>query len=443
MGGASDKPDRAMEPRRLRNDAASERFAGKRILIVSQYFAPEDFRINRVVAALVERGATCVVLTGLPNYPKGRFHDGYGLRGPYTEEICGARVLRLPVVPRGRGGLSMMLNFASYTAMAMLAGPWRLRKERFDVVLNWLSSPVYPILPSLVLGRIKSAPVVSWVLDIWPESLLVTGMREDSLLYRSQGWISTELFRRCDRLLLTSDAFRAPLAKRGVEDRRMIEFPNFAEEIYEENDLSDVAPAPELAAIVAPGVPTITYAGNVGQAQGVGAWLRAAAQLRSEGRRINWIYLGAGRDLEATKALAHELALGGCVHFLGQFPQQRMPSFLKASDAMLVSLKPSAISALTIPGRIQSFLAMGRPMLAAIEGAAAELIRASGGGMVADPGDEAAIVDMVRTFVSMSPLDRESMGLAGRAYYRGNLTIEHLLGRLGETFQDLAAERRP
>ena len=177
------------------------------ILVVTQYFWPENMRINDLVRDFSEKGHNVTVLTGLPNYPEGSVYSSYRAAPEKFAEYAGAKVVRVPLVPRGKRSISLMLNYASFFISASLLGPWKLRSERYDAVFVYAVSPVMAAIPALVLGRIKRAPVFIWVLDLWPETLRAVGVVRNPILLKTVGRMVSWIYNRADYLLLQSHGF--------------------------------------------------------------------------------------------------------------------------------------------------------------------------------------------------------------------------------------------
>ncbi len=284
-----------------------------KLLILSQYFWPENFRINDVVEGLASRGHAVTVYTGLPNYPVGRFFDGYGLLGPFTEKHNGADVRRVPLVPRGDGGRTRLaLNYLSHAFMATLLAPLRARGE-FDAILVYEPSPMTIGIPARALRALTGAPLVFWVQDLWPESLSATGAVRSPALLALVDRLIKWIYRGCDRVLVQSEAFIPSIEAHGVPRERIRYLPNSAEAFYKK-----MTPEPESE--LPPGF-RVMYAGNIGAAQDFATILAAAERLRGE-TQIQWIVLGEGRMREWVKSEVQKRALSN-VHLLGQRPPQR------------------------------------------------------------------------------------------------------------------------
>ena len=262
-----------------------------RVLVVSQYFWPETFRVNDLVAELARRGNQVTVLTGTPNYPEGRTFPEY-LRDPARfGSFEGAEVVRVPLMPRGHGGLRLALNYLSFVVAGSTLGPWRLRGRRFDVIIVIQLSPVTAALPGLVLRRLKGIPLLMWVLDLWPESLAAVGAVRSPRLLSWVGILVAFIYRRCDRVLVQSRAFVSNVEKYGGDPARIRYFPGWAEAIFE-GALDTVPMAPEVEAYA--DTFNVLFAGNIGDAQDFPAVLDAAQELRDE-PGLRWLIVGDGR----------------------------------------------------------------------------------------------------------------------------------------------------
>lgn len=378
-----------------------------RLLVVTQYFWPENFRVNDLVAELVSRGHEVTVLTGHPNYPSGNFFPTFVKAPDQFAEFAGARIVRVPHLARGKGGLRLGLNYLSFAASATLVGMWKLRGQGFDAVFAYEPSPITVGLPAVAMRWAKKAPLTFWVLDLWPETLSAIGVVKSPLVLRLIGGLVSFIYRGCDLILAQSRSFIPQIRKYAGERARVEYFPQWAESVFE---LAQVVPAPEVK--LAPDVFSVMFAGNIGDAQDFPAIL-AAAELLKDRPDIRWLIVGDGR---MSGWLEQEVAARGlqhCFHLLGRFPVERMPSFFKHADALLMSLKDQPIFSMTIPGKLQSYLAAGLPLLAMLNGEGADVVRRAGAGLTCAAGDQQALAAAVVQLADLSPTQRAEMGAHG------------------------------
>ncbi len=383
-----------------------------RLLIVSQYFWPETFRINDLVAELVQRGHQVTVLTGIPNYPEGRIDPEFARDPSRFASYAGAEVVRVPIVPRGKSSVQLVLNYLSFVVTGLALGAWRLRGRQFDAIFVFQTSPVTAALPALLLRRLKRAPVLMWVLDLWPESLAAVGVVRSPTVLAWVGKLVGFIYRRCDRVLVQSRAFVANVQKYSGDTARVRYFPGWAEAIFE-GPLEAIAAAPEVA--LHAGTFNVLFAGNIGEAQDFPAILDAAALLRDEAT-LRWLIVGDGRAAEWVRAEIARRGLERSVVMLGRHPIERMPSFFRGASALLVSLKKDPIFAMTIPGKVQSYLATGLPIVAMLDGEGAAVIEQAGAGLVCESGAGAALAEHVLTLMRMPASERAAMGERGKGY---------------------------
>lgn len=401
------------------------------ILIVSQYFWPENFRINDLAQGLRQRGNRVTVLTGQPNYPEGRFFPGYGFFKKTQEEYCGMKVVRVPLLPRGNGGISLMLNYLSFALSACLFAPLRCT-EKYDVIFVFEPSPITVCLPALLLRKIKQAPVVLWVQDLWPESLSATGAIRARWILKLVEKLVRFIYRGCDLILVQSRAFIPSVEKLGGARERVRYFPNSAEELYKPIILGEDAPG---HASLPQGF-RVMFAGSIGAAQDFGTILSAAEKLKQHAD-IQWLILGGGRMLPWVEEQIEVRALGRVFHLLGQHPVESMPGYFALADTMLVTLRREPVFALTIPAKIQSYLACGKPIIAALEGEGARIVQESGAGRAVPSGDADKLAGAVLEMYRMTEAERREMGEHGLRYFSENFERGMLLARLDGWLNDL------
>lgn len=410
-----------------------------RLLVVSQYFWPEDFRINELVRGLAARGHQVTVLTSVPNYPEGRRHPAFAADPAAFASFGGVEVIRVPQVVRGKSRLRLLLNYGSFAASASLLGPWRLRRRAFDAVFVFQTSPVTVGIPGGLIARLKGAPMVMWILDCWPETLKAIGVGAGPAAQWAVGLLVRAIYASADLLLGQSEGFAANVARYGRAEK-FRHFPNWVEEVYAAGPASPSALVPPAA----PGTFTLCYAGNIGEAQDFPAVLAAMDRLRH--RPVRLLLVGDGRDLERTQAEVAARDLREQVLFLGRHPPETMPGIFAAVDALLVSLKPDPLFALTVPGKVQTYLAVGRPVIAMLDGEGAEIIRKTGAGITVPAGDSAGLARAVLGLARLAPEARARMGQNGRDYalrqYRFETLLSRLEGWFEEAITDLQGVRR-
>jgi Glycosyltransferase len=392
------------------------------VLIVTQYFWPEDFRINDLAVGLVEKGHRVTVLTGIPNYPAGRFFPGYGVLSRRREIYQGIEILRVPLIPRGGGrSFRLFINYFSFALFACAMGPL-LCRESYDIIFVYEPSPVTVGLPALVMKRVKRVPILFWVQDLWPESLSATGAVSSLYVLKIVERLVRFIYRGCDRILVQSRGFFQPIQRMGVDVKRISYFPNSVEQFYHPVSLED--DAPERAGI--PGGFRVMFAGNIGAAQDFETILSAAEVLRSH-PEIQWVIIGDGRLGAWVGEQVRDRGLTGTVHLLGRHPQESMPRYFALAEVLLVTLRKDPIFSLTIPAKVQSYLACGKPIVAALDGEGARVVVESGAGRSAPAGDANALAEAIMEIYRLPEDERAAMGLRGRQYYETHFDRERLL----------------
>lgn len=408
-----------------------------KIVIVTQYFWPEYFPINDLALGLLERGHQVTVFTGIPNYPDGRFFSGYGFFENTRQDYHGVRVIRAPLLPRGKGGrLRLAINYFSFALSGSILAPF-LCRGTYDVIFVYEPSPITVGLPALVLKRLKSAPVFFWMQDLWPASLSATGAVNSKRILKMVEGLVRFIYRGCDRILVQSRAFSAQVENLGVSSERILYYPNSAEELYQPIKLD--AAAPERS--VMPAGFRIMFAGNIGAAQDFATILGAAEKLRNYSD-IHWVILGGGRMRPWVENEVRQRGLTETVHLLGRHPAEAMPRYFSLADVLLVTLRREPIFSLTIPSKVQSYLACAKPVIAGLEGEGARVIEEAGAGIACPAEDPGALSAAALAMYSMSETERETMGLRGRDYFEKHFERTMLLERLEEWMKEVPEELR-
>lgn len=406
-----------------------------RVLIVSQYFWPENFRINAIVQSLVERGVEVDVLTGKPNYPNGSITSGYRFWGCQRERWKGALVHRVPLISRGKNSsLKLFLNYLSFIIFGLICGPWLLRKRQYDVIFVYGLSPILSAIPALFIGWLKGIKVVTWVQDLWPESLSATGYVNNNRIINTIRYLVRYIYRHTDLLLVQSRAFIKPV-KELASQTPVVYYPNSVDSSFIVSAMSD---PPEISGLDK-GF-SVMFAGNIGSAQGVSIIVEAASLLK-EYQDIHFVVLGDGSCRQKMLDSVQALRLTN-LHLPGKFPENTMPGFMQKASVLLVTLTDKPIFSVTVPNKIQAYMASGRPIIACLNGEGARLVVEAGAGFSSPAEDANALVKTVLRLYELSVSEREKMGNNGRAYYQEHFDHEHLVDQLIGHMQAISPSER-
>jgi glycosyltransferase involved in cell wall biosynthesis len=396
-----------------------------RILIVSQYFWPEGFRINDIVKTLVEKGAVVDVLTGKPNYPKGYIAEGYHAWGTQCESWEGSTVFRVPLFPRGtRSVWRLALNYLSFIFFGIIFGPWLLRKRQYDVVFVYGLSPILLAIPGILLARLRRRKLVLWVQDLWPDSLSATGYVDRPYLLRWVDRMVRWIYGHSDLILVQSRAFVAAVSAQAPS-KNISYFPNSVDPSFSEPTDPRVV-LPKVAALET-GFPVV-FAGNVGAAQAVEVVLGAAEMLKHISE-ISFVVFGQGSRWEWMREQVYIRGLTN-LYLPGHFPLETMPGLMQKAGALLVTLADEPIFAKTVPNKIQAYLAAGRPIIACLNGEGAHVVDDSQAGISVPAEDAKGLAEAVLSIYRMSPEQRAAMGTNGRKYFKTHFEHDKLVEEL-------------
>lgn len=405
-----------------------------RVLIVSQYFWPENFRINELVNSLNKGPIKVEVLTGKPNYPRGKVFDGYKAWGCQREIYQGIGVNRIPLLARGRGGWRLALNYFSFVMSGILFAPWMLRKKKFDVIFIYAPSPILQAIPAIFIGWLKGCPVVLWVQDLWPESLSATGHVQNAAVLKLVEWVVRFIYRHVDLLLVTSIAFEKPV-RELASGTPVVYYPNSVDDAFA---MQSSVETPEVKGL--DGGFVVMFAGNIGSAQAVGVIVEAAWLLR-EHSDIRFVILGDGSSREW---MLNEIRLRELTNIFlpGRFPVETMPGFMQKASALLVTLADQPIFALTVPNKVQAYMAAGRPIIACLNGEGARLVAEAKAGLPVRAEDSRGLADAILQLYGLSPDELGRMGDNGRKYYREHFDHERLVEQLIGHLQAVTENRK-
>ena len=393
-----------------------------KLLIISQYFWPENFSINGITKTLLEKGIEVEVLTGKPNYPQGKIFSGYRAWGCQRESNQGIVINRIPLLARGNGGWRLALNYLSFVLSGVIFAPLMLRGKGFDVIFVYAPSPILQAIPAIFLGWLKGCPVILWVQDLWPESLSATGYVRNPFIIAAVRQVVRFIYRHIDLLLVQSLAFEVPV-RALASGTPILFYPNSVDDTFAIPSADEPPPVEGLGVEF-----SVMFAGNIGVAQAVGVIVEAASLLR-EYTDIHFVVLGDGSSREWMLEEVRQRGLTN-LHLPGRFPVETMPGFMQKASALLVTLADQPIFAATVPNKVQAYMAAGRPIIACLNGEGARLIVESGAGLATPAEDPMALADTILRLYRQSPDELERMGDNGRRYYQEHFDHDRLIDRL-------------
>lgn len=384
------------------------------ILVICQYYYPEPFRHPDICEELVKRGHDVTVVTGLPNYPMGEIYDGYCKGEKRDEVLNGVKVHRCFTIGRKHGAIYRFLNYYSY-AFSSTSYVKKL-KEDYDVVFVNQLSPVMMANAAMRYRKKHGTQVVLYCLDLWPESLVAGGIRRNSAIYKFFHRISEKIYKQADKILITSRLFADYFEKEfGITDTEHL--PQYAEAIF----------TPEQCQKEEDGYIDLMFAGNIGVAQSVDTIIKAA-RLTADIPNLRWHIVGDGLELEKLQVMAQGMEQ---VVFHGRKPLEEMPKYYTMADAMLVTMKKNPMLSLTLPGKVQTYMAAGKPIIGAIDGETPLVVKEADCGVCTEAEDAEALAQNVRKFIKM---DRKTMGKNARTYYDEHFEKKMFIDKLEEEF---------
>lgn len=403
-----------------------------RILLLTQWFDPEPTPKGLEFArALVERGFSVEVLTGFPNYPGGKLYPGYRVRLLQRELIDGVQVTRVPLYPdHGQSALRRVLNYASFATTASLYGLFGARRP--DVIYAY-HPPLTVGVAAVLMRLFRRVPVVYDIQDMWPDTLKATGMIGNPTVLRLVDRVCRWVYRHVDHLVVLSPGFKKLLTERGVAEDKIDVIYNWCNEAAITS-----SPADEAASNARdPNEFQVVFAGNLGKAQSLDTVLDAAELLLSRAPDVCFVFIGSGVDAARLRQSAQDRRLHN-VRFLPQVPMAQIGALLSAADVLLVHLKQDPLFEITIPSKTQAYLVTGKPIVMAVAGDAAALVRDSGGGMAAEPENAESIAAAIMALRAMGPDALKRMGRAGADFYWRQLSLRVGLDKFSAVFHRVA-----
>lgn len=403
-----------------------------KIVILSQWYPPEPQSVvSDLAETLAAEGHDVTVLTGFPNFPSGTLYPGYKLKFVMRETWNGIPIVRVPLLPyHGRSPILRILNLASFCTAAILVGPWFVRKPDLIHAIQ----PPTTCFPAWVLSRLWRAPFTYEVQDLWPDTLRATGMVSAGRALRLVEGYCTWAYRKAAAIRVISQGFKNVLLSRGVPESKVHFLPNWVDtDRYKPLDASAGTP------VWKTDTPAfrIIYAGNMGLAQDLDNLLQAASLMPAESN-VRFVLIGDGVEADALRAGAARLQLSN-VEFVAFRKPEEMPGILAAADGVLLHLKRDPLFSVTIPHKLLTYLAVGRPILACADGEPAAIVRSANAGIACPPGDPAALAGAAVELASLPPERRAELGRNGRAYACEQFERKAVVSRIGLMLEGAAA----
>jgi len=411
-----------------------------RILVVTQYFWPENFRINDLCAELAQRGHNVTVLTGKPNYPDGVVFDEYKQSPLSFNQYQGCEVVRVPIVSRGEGGgIKLALNYFSYVLSASFIGLFKIKKKKFDVVFVCQLSPITLALPAILYKTIYKKPMLMWVLDLWPETLEAVGAVKSKKALWLVGKLVSFIYKRCDLILGQSRAFLDGISQYCDDKEKIKYFPSWSDNI---NTLGSGDNANANAITSYRGSFKVLFAGNVGEAQDFPSILDAAEILKAKNIGAKIFIVGDGRKFSWVKEQVATRKLNDYVYLLGRYPLEMMPGFYASADALLVTLRESKVFSMTIPGKVQSYMAAEKPILSMLDGEGSRVIEEANCGYTSNAGDYMNLADSITRMAQLKQEGLDQLGSNAKQYLHKEFDRNKLISQLENWFECVAASSK-
>jgi glycosyltransferase involved in cell wall biosynthesis len=395
-----------------------------RILIVSQYYYPEQFRINDIAERLVKEGNDVTVVTGIPNYPKGNFFDGYGYFKKRTEVLNGVKIRRSFIIPRGTTKLQLFLNYISF----VFGGFLTLLKvgKKTDVIFTYQVSPMFQVIPAIWYGKINQIPNVVYITDLWPESVEYIGGVKNKVVLKFLTRVSRFIYNNSSKILISSRGFDSSIY--AISKATNLEYlPIYSESAYLKKGYQ----------VDSNNVFSFVFAGNIGDAQGLEQIVYGVSRLDIGLQNFEVRVIGDGRKRKFVEKLVNDIELTKVFKFYGRRSMEETIELVTSSNVALISLKSNPINKLTLPSKTQSLLAMAMPILVIGEGAVAEVIKEANCGLTAAPENYHEISEIILNFIAMDRGTLQKMSKNSLNFYKKNYTEEKFHNRLNQVLVEV------
>lgn len=393
------------------------------ILVIAQYFYPEQFRINDICEEWVKKGYKVTVITGIPNYPEGKFFTGYSFFRKRNELYRGINIIRIPIVPRGNNSISLTLNYLSFVISGFF---WKIfSKLNVDKVFIYEVSPMTQALPGVWFAKKKKIPCFLYVTDLWPDNVVImTGIKNKTII-KLIGKMVDYIYNNTTKIFTASKSFVGAIENRGIPREKLQFWPQYAESFYHpEKQSENEIPQDEVF--------NLTFAGNIGSAQGLDVLPKAAKILKSKGNKVRFNIIGEGRYKKDLIKQVKDNNVIEYFNFIEKKAPEEIPFYLANSDVALVTLAKNKVFEKTIPAKMQSCLACGIPIIVAADGEAQQVIQDSEAGFFGNSGDYNQLANNIEKMLGFDDKELKRFGSNAENYYSQKFDKDMLLKIMDE-----------
>jgi len=402
----------------------------RRILLITQWFDPEPtFKGILFAKELVSRGFEVEVITGFPNYPGGTLYDGYRIKVIQKEIIDGVLVTRVPLYPsHNKNKLGRVFNYLSFAFSSLIYGLFF--SKRADVIYAY-HPPLTVGITAFIIKLFRRVPVVLDIQDMWPDTLKATGTISNSRLLGSVSKVCNFIYSGVTKIVVLSPGFKDLLIDRGVPESKIEVIYNWADEKVLRTSANETPK--ELASIKGF---KILYAGNAGEAQGLNVILDTALLIKDDVPKLQFIVLGKGLQIDDLKRRAIGLNLDN-VHFLDAVGREEVGGFLGSADALLIHLRADPLFKITIPGKTQAYMAVGKPIIIGVSGDASNLVLRADCGVCFEPENSVALAEAVKSLMLLDSTDILKLEKNSKKFYDENLSVKAGVNSFANIFNQL------
>lgn len=390
----------------------------KKILVVSQYFYPEQFRINDICKTWVEQGYNVTVLTGIPNYPEGNFYEEYGINKKRKELYKGIEIIRVPIIPRRKSSIMLGLNYLSFVFSAYM---WKIfNQKKFDLVFVYEVSPMTQAIPAVKIAKKLKIPCYIYVMDLWPENFeIITGIN-NSFVIGNLNKMVDYIYNNCEKIFTASKSFKRNIEERGIDKNKIYYWPQYAEDFYQPSNVKNTK-------ILRDERINITFAGNLGEGQGLEILPKLGNKLKKENLSIRFNLVGNGRYKKELQSDIKKQGLEEYFCFIDPVPAEEVPSIFCSSDFSFICLKDDPIFSMTIPAKLQSSMACSMPILLSANGEVQSIIKDSNSGLFNSSGDVEGLYENIKRISKMTSKEIKEMSRNSLKYYNEHFKKDKLM----------------